>query len=60
MKYVMTEQHYDMKPGLEVEFVSVSESDTKRTGKEHVVVSVEGSDSVFVVPTYKLKQNDSK
>lgn len=58
MRYVLTEQHYDMRPGLEVEFVSVSETETKYTGKEHVIVSVEGSDSVFVVPTHKLKKND--
>ncbi len=60
MKYVLTETHYDMKPGLEVEFVSVSETETKYTGKEHLVVTIEGSDTVFVVPTHKLKQNDSK
>lgn len=59
MRYVLTEPHYDMKPGIEVEFVSVSETETKYTGKEHLVVTVEGSDSVFIVPAHKLKEYDS-
>ena len=58
MKYVLTKQHYDMKPGLEVEKVAVSESETKYTGKEHLLVSVEGSDSLFVVPLEKLEEYD--
>lgn len=55
MKYVVTKQHYDLKPGLVVNLLGQSDVETTQTGVQHLLVTSEQHPGMLVIPVTKLE-----